>query len=282
MQIKPKLVTFSGLDDSISFSQIKELHAFCQDNGLMDKVEIGILLNLDVEHTKAKYPSLDFIKKFLGSSDFKEFKKSIHLCGKRIFEYILEYQSLKSPKPQYKYWLELIEDFDRVQLNINARDNHFSSSQVQEIYGTFWSSGMPHILQCHPSVMNNIHCYLDSLSKVDPARLKNVSLLHDNSKGKGIAPESWPKSQEVIRQLIFHSDHHFGYVQHGFAGGLGPDNIEAQLTEIIKSHQYVDENTIRNDDFWIDMESNIRSPTIYSTRFDILKIKEVLTKIYLS
>ena len=60
-----------------------------------------------------------------------------------------------------------------------------------------------------------------------------VSQLYDVSAGRGLVPESFPK--------------HPGYMV-GFAGGINPDNVEEYL-----------KNINCNADYWIDMESGVRT-----------------------
>jgi hypothetical protein len=52
----------------------------------------------------------------------------------------------------------------------------------------------------------------------------------------------------------------------GYAGGLGPDNIEAQLELISKA--------VGNREIWVDMETHVRSND--DQRFDLDKVEKVL------
>jgi hypothetical protein len=63
-----------------------------------------------------------------------------------------------------------------------------------------------------------------------------VEWLFDASGGKGISPESWPAAP-VNENVRF-----------GYAGGLGPDNVEAALAAIPADRG-----------FWIDMETRVRN-----------------------
>ncbi len=63
----------------------------------------------------------------------------------------------------------------------------------------------------------------------------NHALLVDGSGGRGISPESWPLVS--TDKLV------------GFAGGLGPDNLAAELERI---------KEVSGGGWWVDMESKLR------------------------
>ncbi len=76
--------------------------------------------------------------------------------------------------------------------------------------------------------------------------LKNHSLLVDSSGGRGISPEEWPEIPVTGMRV-------------GFAGGLGPDNIEAELHKIERvaagKRVWVDmEQKLRDEDDWFDLD----------------------------
>lgn len=76
------------------------------------------------------------------------------------------------------------------------------------------------------------------------------SQLYDISAGRGLVPDSFPD--------------HPNYMV-GFAGGINPDNIIDYL------------NRLNCDgDYWIDMESGVRS----NNKLDLDKVEEILKKVY--
>lgn len=81
----------------------------------------------------------------------------------------------------------------------------------------------------------------------------NHSLLVDGSGGRGIAPSEWvyPVTTKPV----------------GFAGGLGPHNIRAELPKILQASR---------EGAWIDMETHIRT----DDWFDASKAEDVLDTIY--
>ncbi len=82
---------------------------------------------------------------------------------------------------------------------------------------------------------------------------------YDTSHGAGVLPEKWPEPEYM---------HANGkdYLYHGYAGGLGPDNLLAQLPRIIEAS--------KGCRFWIDMETKVRSDD--GLQLPIMKVKQVL------
>lgn len=83
----------------------------------------------------------------------------------------------------------------------------------------------------------------------------SVDWLHDVSAGEGVLPATRPVPGPDI----------FG----GYAGGLGPDNVAAQLAEIRDTHP-------PGKRFWIDMETKVRTDDV----FDLDKVETVLDAVY--
>jgi phosphoribosylanthranilate isomerase len=83
-------------------------------------------------------------------------------------------------------------------------------------------------------------------------------VLFDESAGRGISPDSWDAPLPG----------HFC----GYAGGMNPDNVEANIKMI--------EKVAAGHTTWIDMESGVRT----NDRFDLGKMRKVLevTKPYIA
>ena len=79
-------------------------------------------------------------------------------------------------------------------------------------------------------------------------------MLVDESKGTGVAASCWPSPPENY--------------QIGYAGGIGPHNINKVLKDVIQAGKG---NTI-----WIDMESSLRSTKDGKDIFDLSKCFEVI------
>jgi len=80
----------------------------------------------------------------------------------------------------------------------------------------------------------------------------NCSALFDTSGGAGILPNEWPEPLQNIKC--------------GYAGGISPENIEAQIKLI--------ESKVGETKIWIDMETHIRSNNDY--QFDLNKVEKCL------
>ena len=83
----------------------------------------------------------------------------------------------------------------------------------------------------------------------------SVDWLHDVSAGEGILPSVRP----VPGPDVFA----------GYAGGLGPDNVAAQVAAIGATHPV-------GRRFWIDMETKVRTDDV----FDLDKVEAVLDAVY--
>lgn len=131
--------------------------------------------------------------------------------------------------------------FQRVQLNVaNRSDNPDRLASVPPNCRT------EVIIQQRPG---DAALFEHSLWVGRETRPGNVSMLIDGSGGQGIdSPISIYQSVEKI----------------GYAGGISPENVADKLT-------YLFEN-VRNGEFWIDMESGVRT----DDWFDLDKVRRVL------
>jgi phosphoribosylanthranilate isomerase len=115
------------------------------------------------------------------------------------------------------------------------------------------------VIICPPFVYSQsfIKKNKDNLIEYSINKKLNTACLFDCSGGKGISPVNWPN----IKENIFC----------GYAGGLGPDNIEAEIKKIIL--------LTNNNDFWIDMESKVRTKTSDLDYLDLDKVKNCLIQV---
>jgi phosphoribosylanthranilate isomerase len=82
--------------------------------------------------------------------------------------------------------------------------------------------------------------------------------LFDASGGNGLSPIEWPSPFETKS----------GYtLLNGYAGGLGPENVDAELHKLAKINE--------KSEIWIDMESKLRT----DGKFDLEKCKQVLKSV---
>ena len=79
---------------------------------------------------------------------------------------------------------------------------------------------------------------------------ETVSWLYDCSGGRGKVPNTWPRTDQD--RLV------------GYAGGIGPENVLDVLDQIPSTN------------YWIDMETHVRTNDI----FDLDKCLSVLKQVY--
>ena len=84
-----------------------------------------------------------------------------------------------------------------------------------------------------------------------PDQDPRLQFLYDRSGGRGVPPKRLPKWHESN-----------GFV--GYAGGIGPGNV----IDVLKG--------ITAEDFWIDMESGVRT----DDWFDLDKVEDVCRQVY--
>jgi phosphoribosylanthranilate isomerase len=79
--------------------------------------------------------------------------------------------------------------------------------------------------------------------------LPNHAILVDGSGGRGVSPKEWrrPTTEKAV----------------GFAGGLGPENVESEIVRI---------QAVANGDFWVDMEGKVRTENDW---LDVRRVQRV-------
>lgn len=118
----------------------------------------------------------------------------------------------------------------RIQLNIGDHTFSFNSKKLANLIKKF--SDQEFILPWNHHVADKIQQLKETGAK--------FSLLYDNSYGAGIEPKKWYPPV-------------YDDVPNGYAGGLGPDNVEKHLDKInaVLPHDYTT---------WIDAEGKLRDP----------------------
>lgn len=235
-----ELVSLTGADDRVTLESLAALST------QYPFVEWAILYFPEKEGT-SRNPSGVWREKFLA---MKLPYTAAHLCGTQVFRELLDPEMAPS----------LIADlsrYRRIQLNINARRPEFTDEEVLAIYRTLHQAGMRLILQHHAASDQVIEQFLREVADNDVEALKRVDVLFDASKGTGQRPDSWP------------APHRFNLFC-GYAGGLGPDVLDAELPKIKAA--VMQSQSRRDLPYWIDMESGIRT----DNAFDLDKAAQVL------
>lgn len=233
-----KKVTITGADDTISIYDLFKLSIE------FPFVEWGILLSAK-RHGTPRYPSKEFLQLLTRPWEFKGEKfetdgkwdklvpnLSLHLCGQYVRDFLLgKFQFIDD------IGIENWKQFKRVQINTHGELHEYEANRL----GRF--------IMVNPDkefIFQYDGTNLKLLEFI--AGLQNCAVLHDLSSGAGILPTHWPDT--------------FKNVFCGYAGGLGPQNLEEQIPKILAA---AGENPI-----WIDMETWVRSGN--GSKFDLDKV----------
>ncbi len=190
-------------------------------------VEWGILFSYD-RSGSGRYPSRRWIKAFSTTCARAGMQSSVHLCGSAVWDLLND-----------SYDLELLcSRFDRVQLNFDCRRRQVPLARLEAL-----------IRRMHIPVITQ-HNANNSAISLDVTSWRH-EVLFDASGGQGVRPPQWPRA--LMKRAC------------GYAGGLGPDNIAAELPRI--------QEAAAGRPYWIDMESGIRDAR---DRFDLSAVRKVL------
>lgn len=192
-------------------------------------VEFGVLLSWSLQGNERRYPSIQTVRAFNEAG----LNLSAHICGSAARQFaqgdttILDHILGQIGTVRFK----------RMQLNLAG----FPAERFVPL-PTEYGSAKEIILQ--RMGVDELNHYRERLSD-------HPSVLLDASGGRGRETPIVP-----LR----------GPFKVGYAGGLGPDNVEEKLSFLLGRPEV--------GDFWIDMESGVRS----FDWFDVTKAEEVLKK----
>ncbi len=217
--------TLTGVDESISYSQLKEI------SEQYPFVEWGILYSPS-QAGNGRYPSKQWMAPFL--QDFNDDGQSVniamHLCGKGVYEFFHGNSELE----------QITAHFQRIQINFHYKK--YGLELINNAYLKYPEKTL--ITQYHNG---NIDLYKHLYQH------PNFAVLFDASGGNGIVPSSYQTPLQV-------NEHN---IPCGYAGGLGEDNIKIQLELIHQASNnnkyWIDmEGKLRtNDTFDLTKCSNI-------------------------
>jgi hypothetical protein len=156
---------------------------------------------------------------------------SAHICGR----YAREIAESGECEDLRKTPFSLDRMWQRVQVNL-PRDAKVSNDNIRKFAH---SVGAVPILQTRGNFPKN----------------EDVNWLYDPSGGTGRDTHSWPDSSEN-RAFC------------GYAGGIGPQNVEQVITAL--------QPLVRSQNYWIDMETKVRT----NDKFDLDKVEYVLETVY--
>lgn len=244
MQIKT--VTLTGADYSVGPESLSELaHEF-------PFVEFGILFSKSRQGSR-RYPTKEWIGELTDVATShhidtgRPLNLAAHLCGDYARQFIHGYSDVWLDE-----WSVESHYFERIQLNItdaDFMDTEFLGLAVESARGsTPWKEV---IVQTKRPFERATYLSSANVAIED----SNIALVYDASGGRGISPKSWPKPPTASQVRV------------GYAGGIGPHNVEEVCKEItaLPDHLY---------DTWIDMETSIRD----AVGFSLDHCREVLSK----
>lgn len=231
-------VTITGADDSIDPSELVGL------SNAFPFVEWGILFSR--KRIGPRFPSLSWLTR-LQEMSTPGMQLSAHLCGGWVRDFVID--------GQFTWGLhEWVTLFNRVQLNFHAESHGLLAGFDTVLEHDDFGIGA-FIMQCDGVHDEIIRARVETWRRhADEFGVYNglVVPLFDTSGGAGKLPGVWPQA--------------WPHVYCGYAGGLGPDNVVAQLDTIM---------TVTDDQrFWIDMERKVRSED--DRTFDLRKVIKVL------
>lgn len=212
-------VTITGADDETDPLALQELSA------RYPFVEWGILIGSE---SGQRFPSIEWIHRLIKCREDSgnAMKLSLHVCGRPLREIASGVSHLDRALGPALY------AFQRVQLNWHGvRMANGVGENVLKAFCGLDGFGWD------PTLIFQLDGVNDQLFREPSRRFACVGLL-DRSHGAGIMPNEWPSPLVDIGC--------------GWAGGLGPENLEAELPKIAaKAHRALD--------YWIDMETNVRT-----------------------
>jgi len=242
-------VTITGADDR---TDINKLLSLAQ---LFPFVEFGFLLGKEsLRGNEPRYPSIKWfqllhdrtkeleIKDNKNNNKNKAFSFSIHVCDDWASDIaqgcttIFEQDGIR----------QLLDKFPRIQLNF-SRQILNRTLDAKRLFTLLANRPQEFVFQL-PS--------FDQYELVREARSAGIRAFgfFDPSGGRGKGPAAWPKPP------------HANDVSVGYAGGLGPDNLQQTLASL---HSLV---AAQQSTFWIDMETKVRTNDV----FDLEKVRQCL------
>lgn len=231
-----RFVTVTGADDSVDPDKLLDLAA------KYPLAEFGILVG---NHSSVeRFPSFSWICALQDAIERRREapRLSCHLCGHWVSEF------LTSKHASIPFWDKLL--WGRVQINTHGEAHPVVLGHLHmtlQTIGTM-SGGSVEVIFQRDRQNDLIFDYLKLAGKC----MYNVSTLFDTSHGAGALPTEWPPAIEGARC--------------GYAGGLSPANVAAELDKIA---------TVAGDSpFWIDAETKLRSED--GEVFDLVKVEQFL------
>jgi len=257
MNMNLKQVTITGADDSIDPRILVDLSVE------FPFAEWGILASLSNSGSN-RYPTKIWLHTLSAIHELNEsLHISLHIQGRYLREMFYH------DRPQVAD-LDIWSRVRRVQLNFHGEPVPLEENLVKTFIRNLSSlgKGKQYIFQMDGV---NDDFYLEHIWGGDyfldePDAYPLSAPLFDRSAGAGVLPDSWPRAE--LLEAIPGPDGEGVEVKayHGYAGGLGPDNLAEQLPLIAAAAD--------GAPYWVDMETRVRSEN--DSKFDLAKVRHCL------
>ncbi len=224
--MKITTITFTGADET---ADLKKMAAMSVLGYSTCDIEWGILFSPKHQGKEPRYPSYDWIRR---ACRVEWHSRAAHLCGHAVRDLFAGNDA----------WIrQWGNGFDRIQLN-GFGDHPEADDHIANIADRH--EEFDFILQIATEA---------ALARAIELALKcpNILGLYDASGGQGISPIGWPPQP--------------GSLAMGYAGGIGPDNIDKTIKDITE---------MAGGPTWLDMESQVRSDD--GENFDLEKCERVI------
>lgn len=223
-------ITLTGADNSTpqdAFWALAKASTFGEEN--LSDIEWGILYSVSNQGT-GRYPSFKWIERLAERIKVKPAGPSfaLHVCGRAVGDFLYGRGHVT----------EVARAFNRIQ--INFRSQEFS---LAEIEACIRRNASKTIITQHNEANRRLWQHM--------AHLDNHAVLFDESGGRGKAP--------------MNRGPHLELVSCGYAGGLGPDNLAAELRRIQMASGGLP--------YWVDMEGKLRNE---QDQFDVERAAQCL------
>lgn len=232
-------VTFTGADDSVDPHDLARISEAYKDV----QVEWGILMSATRQGT-ARYPSIDWLRKFAEVAKENKLNVSIHICGSYVRSI------LRGDNQFFAIFLWLLQAAQRIQLNVHSAGLEINLEVMAANLISFQKDIIFQYDSGNFELMTNLKFVRRELNR-------QIVPLFDQSGGKGIAPETWPQPSPYFKE-------------NGYAGGIGPEN----LTQCLNDINAVIDSVFPLAHFWIDQETGVRSNA--DLVFNLGKVEDVL------
>jgi hypothetical protein len=238
-------VTITGADDSVSPKDIVALSRH------YPFVEFGILFSkrLTNQSFVPRFPSNEWVYELCAEANNNPMHLCAHLCGGWVRDlfagkatWIERYRDFACPRQSL---------FRRIQLNFHTERHDITDGFVTALRTISSCAIFTNDRAAKRDIIFQWDGVNDELMACANAAGVSSYPLFDLSGGAGVLPAEWPKPVGEYS---------------GYAGGLGPENMQAQLERIA--------GVVGDARIWCDMETRVRSNA--DMRFDLDKVQACL------